>query len=1499
MTQALFSHNTNPPSVVEVELDLDAGILILRLYEGSVYLASGPLHFTDANGEGGDVLFTNFTSPDNVNFFYPLPSLLSHSFKLVPPPINMSLPEGLFRDSSGTTSEQQTGLQVNILPDSTPPRIVAFTFDLNTGSLLITFDEPVNQESINPTTGLYLTSNFQGTNDSVVVMADEISATNLNTELSIVVNTITTLNSIKFDETICTAVHNCFLGVSSTFLADVSDNIILASLSNTIAENFIVDHTQPELVSYTINLDTSSVVFTFNEPIDAVSFNPAGITLDIHPDEIEISGDDLTQYQPVSLEGASNVINHANQSTVITLRLETPALVSLKLLVTNVNVTCTMEDFTAQDYSSNNVVSIPSTTPFPPSLIVLDQSPPELQEFIAGYPDSQQLIFVFNEPVELSSWNTSALVLSLLTTGSTPREYIFSDGEVERNEDVNSVTFTIGNSEYMFSMLEEHYRNAYINGLIGITTTSTLVDDLFGNPLEPLTEPLLFNATIPDETPELLATDFDLNTGTLVLTFSNIVYASFSAGKIRFQDDAESPSYTITLANNGTFTRTIPTTISLTLHNDDLNELKINPFLATSLVNTFVYLSEGFARDAGSVPIREQNATQVSRFIPDTKRPDVTRFDLDLDSNILSIQFNEPVITSTFDETSIALINSTSHPLSDNSRVYISSVYPLVQGNVTSIRALFSEDDAIHIKRLPLCYTTSNCFVIFEEALATDVSGNVFLPSAGPMQVSTVSPDVTPPQLLFFPLFDIDSGLFTLIFSEPINGSSTDYTIVEFHNSPTDSNTSLTLTEGFTSPDHIQVDFHLSTGDLNQIKSNLELCTYVDNCWIRLPSFFVTDIGMNPFIHSLYESDVAASYHQPAVFISDKTPPTLDKATMDLNEGVLTLSFSEVIVEATFLPSDITLLQYPSSSVSITLSPLSSVSFTSYGAEVAIQLTYTDLNWLKANNLFTSSDNSYLSLVSDLVDVSGNRFQDIPPNEGFQVEDIVPDQTQPRMVSFDYFDLESNYFVVLFDEPVDVATLQATQVMLASQASDDASTYNLTSAASVLAVDESLLSIAVTLTRSDRVNIKLISSLATVRGNTYIFLGNSAVEDLSGNANLGMHITQAIQLSPGGFSEDISPANLVEFQLDLNTALLSLTFDDVIDSTSINPMSLTLQNKPSSPTSYIALISSSTQSNENSDLIYISLSKRELLRLKLDLTLATSAVDCYTSMDSSFATDIENRPVVAIPSSFALPLLPLSYIPDTTAPSLSTFALDLDSGTLQLNFSEPVLPHFTNSSQLTLHSQSSGMGTFITLNSTTSLLTTANASLTVELQLLQCDLNFVKNASDLGIDTGTTYISLTTYFITDVSGNSIASILPNNSIVAIDFIIDSTPPQLFGFEADLTPEAKLYLTFSETVRLKGDIQGSVSLLNAAVGAMIVIQLTDADESEQTGFSEVQITLSPAVITRLLVDTIASSVDSLYLSLTTGVVEDTTGNHVIPVSAFKVQQLCKFSVTVQI
>ena len=80
-----------------------------------------------------------------------------------------------------------------------------------------------------------------------------------------------------------------------------------------------------------------------------------------------------------------------------------------------------------------------------------------------------------------------------------------------------------------------------------------------------------------------------------------------------------------------------------------MNEVKRLLRLATSNVTTFIELSEFVVRDAAGNMNLPTNETQVQLFTPDTTRPELISFDLDLSLDILTLSFSETVSAITLD----------------------------------------------------------------------------------------------------------------------------------------------------------------------------------------------------------------------------------------------------------------------------------------------------------------------------------------------------------------------------------------------------------------------------------------------------------------------------------------------------------------------------------------------------------------------------------------------------------------------------------------------------------------------------------------------------------------------------------------------------------------------------------------------------------------------------------------------------------------------------------
>ena len=1477
------------PTLISFNFDLDSGTLEMTFSEnitnirvpGQVQLQSNPISNTSYTftGEGSVVmdrmsphivaLVMTSTDLNNVKSINNLATSVGNTY--------LVLLENFASDENGNLLVPLVnGLQVsNFFPDTKRPQLLSFDMDIDSGILSLYFNEPVS--IVIQYDQIYITGALQNTPGGI-----NLTGASATSVLSRAIITLSSpvLNAVKADLNTCTGRSDCLLFLTETSLRDTSGNPLLPPPTSSLVANFTADTSSPELTSYSIDLDTGQMVMTFNEPTIVASFDPFGIRL------LGSAGSSITLNDGIVLSSQSVDLS-------LTILIGSMTLNQLKLLHVTESVHLTLESYTITDTAGNMIIETPPTSPLPPSTVVEDTTQPSLINFIPGPPEDMQIIFVFNEYVNTSTWDGTRASLTLTTPSEENTYLAFVEGQ--RTPLVSdTVTYNFSEAEFnaSFSAL---YAETYSNYTISLHTRDGLVNDLNGNSLLGLAIPLVFSQ-VDNIRPTLLNFTLDLDIGVLQLTFSEVINVRSVSGHVRLQNDPTQPSSVYTLTRNGTVDIQAEV-VSILFDNIDLNNIKYSRNLATSLEDTFLYLLEPFAVDtSGNVLEFRQNDTGAEVFIEDTSGPKVVQFDLDLDSNILSLRFNEPVLIATFNFMSILLTNTSIGENSNGEVIPLTSVEVIAEFNsvLTSFRILLGINDSVSVKSSPLCYTRDNCFASFQVGLVSDIYNNLLTTTNTSLRVNTLLADVTPPRLVAFTQFDLDSGLFTLIFSEPVNSSSADFTDVQFINNLRNPTVNVTLSEGFTTPDHREIDFQMTREDLNMIKISQMLCTARDDCWIRLPSFFINDIGMNPFLHSNYEPDAQASFHQPLGFILDTTPPVLDEFSVDLNVGNLILSFSEVVLSNSFLPNAVTLLGARDESITLTLSDQSTFARSTEGDEVSVQLTLSDINSLKAQDLYKSTNDSFIVFAEGLLDTSANILQTVLPVHAIRVSVYQRDSTQPLPISFDKFNREIGSLELSFNEPVDIDSIRLNYLSLLS-ASDSTSRYSLTGG-EVTYVDESKLSLSIILSKLDRIRIKTITDLAVNHKSVFVSLLEGFIEDTSGNVCDGVNETHPLGLTAGRFIEDTIRASLGDYTLDLNTGIIALSFDDVLNASNIDVTSFIIQNSASNLNNNVThtLNQDSYILSDNLDVLTLALSEEDINALKLNLKLANNSSSTFISFDSSFATDIEGKEVVTITQDNAA--MVNTYIPDSTRPQLSLFDLDMNTGLMRLTFSEPILVSSTLPNQLTFHNNNSlqPLMTYSLRNST--VLTVPATSLSILINITYDDLNQLKGTSDLASNSLNTFVSVTSNFIADTNDNEIEE----SSIMVTMFVEDTISPELLYFDMQLTSIAVLTLQFSEAVAVNINSSSYFTVQNDISNPSITLPLSIIDTITQPRLDQVQITLRLSYTTRLLTDaSIGSSVDTMFISLAPGGVMDHNSNDATPVlvsTALRVRLFGKFIVS---
>ena len=1401
----------------------------------------------------------------------------------------VTLNEDAVTSTNGTGNQQHSLPITSITPDTTSPLLNSYTMDLNSGRMLLTFSEPIETSNYN------LQEIFvNGTSSSAVgytLQGSTISTSFYSTIFDIAVSS-SALNALKLDSSVATQLSNTFLFTSSKSFRDVGGNPVEEITNGLLPTMYTPDSTSPWLTSFTLDLDSGLLSLTFSEAIVVSSFDAAGLRITNNAQQQAVVISDFTLSSSVS----------SDEVYLMLLSI----LNDVKLLITSGGVQqayLSVTSSVAADTSGNNVVAIPNATPLAASSVTADTTAPMITAFTAGTPSSATVLtFMFNEYVSATSWNEASITLYLNTPLGSFTYSDLSAGSVTSPVS-STVTYLFSNTYYQ-GQFAIRYQQAYYSGTIGLMFTSGLVRDLSNNMVLPQTSPLTYNSSTSDPVhPQLQSFSLDLNAGRMTMTFSEPVEVKEIPGNVRIQNSATTPSFIHTLVSSAYSSQqgTTGQTISLTLQQVDISGLNNNDNLANSLSDTFLFLTTDFAVDfSGNDLIAQTSGLQATSVTVYTGpvQPHVIAFDLDLDSDQLTFEFDTPVQVSSFNPALVTLVNAPSIS-TQTALVRLSNVTVIARDEQQRFRVLLSTKDIVNVKRHPVCYTTADCYAVFDQGVVTASSGS--LPSAAvttPLMVTSLLPDVTPPRFLAFPVFDLNTGFFTFIFSEPINGSSIDFTQVTFSNALTNPTKNVTLTEGVTSPDNVEIDFFMPKNDLNALKYKLDLCTSRDNCWVQLPSFFISDIGSNPFLHSNTDPNAQASYHQPTVFIPDRTAPVLEQFNVDLNQGQLLLSFSEVVNESLFSPSDITLLNAPFGTLRLRLYNESVFTRVNNGTALQVLITVADLNSLKSQNLFTSVDNSFLSFQTDLTDVSGNAFIDIHHSSPLKVAVLTLDITPPQLTSFYYFNIDNGSFYIAFSEPVDSSSTNITRVTLTGSSSSSSPSLRLTGGM-VTTLNAGRMEIEVQLSHDDRVAIKLLSGLATSQSNTWIAMDVGAISDTGGNINTAT--VSPLPLSASGFIPDTTTAGLLSVDLDMNIGNIRMVFSDVIDASTVTLSLLRIQNMVSAPTRFLNL-TSSVSSATSSDAVRIFLSTVDHNNVKRDLNLATNISNTFFSFSGMFASDVENRPVDSVSILNAQQLT--SYTPDTTPPGLDSYQLDMDTGILYFTFYEPVLISGIDPTSVTL-SNAANTPTDqyqLTGGTASSVPAGAPADTKVSLQLTYNDLNTIKSKTTLATTISNVYLSFTPDYVVDTSNIPVVAI---TSSIASSFEPDTTLPELQYFDVDLVNGGTLTMKFTEAVQFTNSLQSTITLLNNPSGAGIQISL---DTSETATIASpikdiINITLSSTHTSRLSTDPlIASSTDNLYISINAGGVYDFSdgniglGQSIAPTTA-KVRYICESKSTV--
>ena len=1370
-----FTPDPNPPMLITGGLDFSMGSLGL-IFDKAIVLNSivptgvtlsfmnmttnsmGSLTLSDAEQFGYFELGSQIFITLILSEFFPL-KLTSAE------PYRVSITAGSFTDVFGVANVAQNDIELfNVAPDFDSPVPADFSLDMDSATLIITFQEPIGTSPGDYDLSLvYLTGTFDINSDDAYNLTNSV-LTSSEFYSSILTFTIspTELNQIKLDPGVCTSSLNCFLIANDSSFVDTEGNIAMATI--TPVTNFIPDTTQPELVAYSIDLNEGLLMLNFTEPlvVDTIDFSLVNI---YGP------GGSGT---PVNLAG--NDVNSTEYDTIFLIALAPDTLNPIKSLATTGSVSLAISANVATDTSGNSLIPIPSANALAPSQYIPDTTPPTIIGFIPGYPEERRITLVFDEYVDPSTWNGNQFTL-VLTTRQGQFEYPgFTQGTVPAIIS-DQLVYSFSATEFVMPFSDQ-YVNAYYQGLIILEPDAGLIADVSGNIFSGMSIPLVYrNNTLPPDTdsPTLMSFTLDLNMGSLSMTFSEAVTILAAADQVTLQDTPTSPVNSYTLMENGTLTTILASEfITIVLSMTDLNNIKSNPSLGTLQTNTYLVANELFAMDLfGNLLENITVGLQASSVIADTQRPIATSFKVDINSGQVTFVFSEPMSSSSIDLSQVYL-GGTAQNLSPQ---YNLSGGSLLATEVLSTRFVFSiQPNVLRMIKFDtsVCTGLENCFLFLTATSFSDISGNQVVPVTTGLSPTEFTADMGSPQLMTY-IIDLNAGTMRLTFSEPtdtagfnpngitLSSSEPGMSVMPsdaFITSVTNLNTVLTLTLGTMSLNNVKV-LRLSPGDLQ----------------LTLASTTIMDTAGNPVLAIPNETPLL-----PEVVLIDLTPPTLRAFTPNpLSERRFTFLFDEYILASSWDGNQL-FITFSSAQGSREYTPFISGTVTPMYSDT-INYTFTSAEFVPPlstdyTNAFTAGSFSLRTSFNWVQDLGFNPLPAITTPIRF-----TNDTNRPTLSSYT-LDLNAGTLTLTFSEAVSINTV-VNQVRFQNTASSPTSVYSLASNGTLsVSPGAAAMTITITLGPNDINSIKFNQALATTVSNTYLVVLESFASDISGNPLVGVQTG----LQATNVIADNQGPMVTSTAVDLNNGMVSFRFNEPVSQTVDLSQLYITGTAQTSPGGYSLTGSTVTSITEMATLVTIGFSQAALNMIKVDSQVCSSRTDCFIYYTASSFSDVSGNQVV--PSSPAVGVS--NFTEDATSPELISYTVDLNQGQLILTFSEAT-NGMVNPFGITLLGTAPGSGS-ITLDFTVN--TTFQMSNTIlTFRLDSARLNQLKVISSMG-QVGLAMQSITIY---DNNNIPVVAILMTSPLVPSSVIPDTTPPTLLTFIPGYPAERRMTLVFDEFV----------------------------------------------------------------------------------------------------
>jgi hypothetical protein len=546
-----------------------------------------------------------------------------------------------------------------------------------------------------------------------------------------------------------------------------------------------------------------------------------------------------------------------------------------------------------------------------------------------------------------------------------------------------------------------------------------------------------------------------------------------------------------------------------------------------------------------------------------------------------------------------------------------------------------------------------NTFINVRKHLTTDTAKvpvqSVWFEDA--LRASKVTKDFTPPSLLSW-VIDMNSMTLNTTFSDVVLANSFYPDAVRIQSARgTNPVSKYQLTRGSStdSEDGYTITVELSRTDSNEVKDKLSLATTQANSYLALAASAFTDTNNFNAI-----SVIPSQAHLAAAFTNDTTGPVVESFDLNMSKGELTVSFSETIDISTV---DIKSFALQNSAANSTIEyPLTALAGKArYQLAVAtLMLDKVDMDQLKyLQGLADDGKSTFLRCnATGIRDMNNNQLQIIPASRGQRVKVFTRDTVPPVLVDV-YVDMDTGVLSFSFSETVRADKMNVVKTITLLESANHANKFVVTNG--TVTSDNGLL-INVRMTKEDMDNIKTQQGLATNLGDTHVAITDQLIADMNGNRVV--RVPEANARKAATYTKDKTRPSLNSFDLDMDTQVLTLSFSESMNASSLDVSSIVFFNAKEKAGNEHYTLTEGVTSTANVPVITVKLSRTDFDALSALPELCSNKTSAVLYISGGTILDMANNAVHAIAKGMEA----TTHTADDTKPYLESFNLNMSYG---------------------------------------------------------------------------------------------------------------------------------------------------------------------------------------------------------------------------------------------